>query len=329
VQQLPIMAIISSCTASTLKDAATSLRSGNLVAFPTETVYGLGVDATNKNAVAHLYQVKGRPSDHPLIIHISSMANLDKWAREIPEYAIKLARTFWPGPMTLILPRTNLAKDFITGNQDSVGIRVPSHPLASALLTEFEGQGGLGVAAPSANRFGKVSPTTADAVVEELFGYLTTADLILDGGPCEVGVESTIINCTQDIPEILRPGAITATMISDLIGLQVNQITTGSNKITIKAPGLLQSHYAPKAKVFLSTKPNLGDGFIALSDIPTPSGAIRLASPKNNKEYAQILYQALRLADTKQLPHVIVIPPTGDDLAIAICDRLEKCAYKS
>jgi L-threonylcarbamoyladenylate synthase len=329
VQQLPIMAIISSCTASTLKDAATSLRSGNLVAFPTETVYGLGADATNKDAVAQLYQVKGRPSDHPLIVHISSMANLDKWAREIPEYAIKLARAFWPGPMTLILSRTNLAKDFITGNQDSVGIRVPSHPLASVLLTEFEGQGGFGVAAPSANRFGKVSPTTADAVVEELSDYLSPTDLILDGGPCQVGVESTIINCRQDIPEILRPGALTATMISDLVGLRVNQITTSSNKSTIKAPGLLQSHYAPKAKVFLSTTPNLGDGFIALSDVSTPPGAIRLASPKDTKEYAQILYQALRLADTKQLPNVIVIPPTGDDLAIAIYDRLEKCAYKS
>jgi len=323
------MAIISSCTASTLKDAAASLRSGNLVAFPTETVYGLGVDATNKDAVARLYQVKGRPSDHPLIIHISSKANLDKWAREIPEYAIELARAFWPGPMTLILPRTNLAKDFITGTQDSVGIRVPSHPLATALLTEFEKLGGLGVAAPSANRFGKVSPTTADDVFEELSSYLSPYDLILDGGPCQVGVESTIINCTQDIPGILRPGAVTATMISDLIGLQVDKIATGSNKLIIKAPGLLQSHYAPMAKVFLSTTPNLGDGFIALSDIPTPPGAIRLASPKNNKEYAQLLYQALRLADIKQLSNVIVIPPTGDDLAIAICDRLEKCAYKS
>jgi L-threonylcarbamoyladenylate synthase len=323
------MTHISSCTASTLKDAATSLRSGNLIAFPTETVYGLGADATNKDAVAHLYQVKGRPIDHPLIVHISSLANLDKWAREIPEYAIKLARTFWPGPMTLILPRTNLAMDFITGNQDSVGIRVPSQPLASALLKEFEEQGGLGVAAPSANRFGKVSPTTAEAVVEELSSYLSPSDLILDGGPCEVGVESTIINCTEDIPQILRPGAITVTMISDLIGLQVNQIDTGRNKLTIKAPGLLQSHYAPKAKVFLSTTPNLGDGFIALSHVSTPPGAIRLATPKNNKEYAQIFYQALRLADTKQLPNVIVIPPAGDELAIAICDRLEKCAYKS
>jgi len=323
------MAIISSCTASTLKDAAISLRSGNLVAFPTETVYGLGVDATNKDAVAHLYRVKGRPSDHPLIIHISSMVNLEKWAREIPEYALKFARAFWPGPMTLILYRTNLAKDFITGDQDSVGIRVPSHPLAGALLTEFEDQGGLGVAAPSANRFGKVSPTTADDVFEELSGYLLPTDLILDGGPCQVGVESTIIDCTEDIPEILRPGAITATMISNLTGLQAKQISAGSNKLTIKASGLLQSHYAPRAKVFLSATPNLGDGFIALSEIPTPPGAIRLASPKNNKEYAQLLYQALRLADTKQLPNVIVIPPTGDDLAIAICDRLEKCAYKS
>ena len=200
------MVLISSCTASTLKDAAASLRSGNLVAFPTETVYGLGVDATNKDAVAHLYQVKGRPSDHQLIVHISSMANLDKWAREIPEYAIKLVRTFWPGPITLILPRTNLAKDFITGNQDSVGIRVPPPPLATALLKQFEDQGGLGVAAPSANRFGKVSPTTADAVVEELSSYLSPTDLILDGGPCQVVVESTIINCTEDFPEILRPG---------------------------------------------------------------------------------------------------------------------------
>jgi L-threonylcarbamoyladenylate synthase len=312
-----------------IRGSARALLSGSLIAFPTETVYGLGADALNQDAIMRLYKAKVRPTDHPLIVHISSMEQLDQWAKKIPDYAIELARTFWPGPMTLILLRTNLAKDFITGNQDSVGIRVPSHPLASALLKEFEELGGLGVAAPSANRFGKVSPTTADAVVEELSDYLSPTDLILDGGPCQVGVESTIINCTQDLPEILRPGAITATMISDLIGLQVNQITTGSNKITIKAPGLLQSHYAPIAKVFLSTTPNPGDGFIALTDISTPPGAIRLASPKDNREYAQILYQALRLADNKKLPNVIVIPPTGGDLAIAICDRLEKCAYKS
>ena len=322
------MAIISSCTARTLTDAATSLRAGNLVAFPTETVYGLGADATNSQAIAKLYAAKARPTDHPLIIHISSMANLDRWASQVPEYAIKLARTFWPGPMTLILPRTNLAQDFITGSQDNVALRVPAHSLALALLAEFEAQGGLGVAAPSANRFGQVSPTSADAVYEELADYLTPNDLILDGGPCKVGVESTIINCTQSVPEILRPGAITASLIFDHLGLVVKQINSASNNLKIKAPGLLQSHYAPKAKVFLATTPKPGDGFIALATTPTPAGVIRLASPKNNQEYAQLLYQALRLADSKQLPNVIVIPPSGDDLAIAICDRLERSAYK-
>jgi L-threonylcarbamoyladenylate synthase len=322
------MSIISNCTAFVIKDAATSLIGGNLVAFPTETVYGLGADATNKDAVARIYEVKGRPSDHPLIVHISSIELLDKWARDIPEYAIKLARTFWPGPMTLVLPRTDLAKDFITGGQDNVAIRVPSHPLAISLLKEFEDLGGLGVAAPSANRFGRVSPTTADAVFQELSDFLSPADLILDGGPSQVGVESTIINCTQSVPEILRPGATTATMIHDQIGLLVSQINTNSNDIKLKVPGSLQSHYAPLAKVFLSTTANPGDGFIALSNTPTPPGAIRLASPTNNREYAQLLYQALRLADTKKLQKVIVIPPTGDDLALAIIDRLRKCEFK-
>ena len=327
MRQLPIMAIISNCTASAVSDAASSLIAGNLVAFPTETVYGLGADATNQSAVARIYAVKGRPTDHPLIIHLSSISNLDKWARDIPEYAIKLARKFWPGPMTLILPRTKLAKDFITGGQDNVGIRVPQHTVAQALLKAFESQGGFGVAAPSANRFGKVSPTCADDVKSELADYLSTDDLILDGGQSEVGVESTIIDCTNPTPMILRPGAITAAMINDLLQIQIKVLTnTSSNQI--KASGLLQSHYAPKAKVFISTKANPGDGFIALANIPTPDGVIRLAAPKNNKEYAQLLYQALRLADTKQLQNVIVIPPTGDDLAVAICDRLEKSAYQ-
>ena len=299
-----------------------------MVAFATETVYGLGADAANQDAVARIYEVKDRPKGHPLIVHISSIQNLDKWTRDIPEYAIKLARNFWPGPMTLVLPRTDLAKDFITGGQDNVAIRVPSHPLAISLLKEFEDLGGLGVAAPSANRFGKVSPTTADAVFQELTDFLSPADLILDGGPCQVGVESTIINCIQSVPEILRPGATTATMIYDQIGLVINQSNTNDNDIELKVPGLLQSHYAPLAKVFLSTTANQGDGFIALSNISTPPGAIRLASPTNNKEYAQLLYQALRLADTQKLQNVIVIPPTGDDLALAIIDRLRKCEFK-
>ena len=167
------MSIISNCTASTIKDAATTLINGDLVAFPTETVYGLGADATSENAIARIYKVKDRPIGHPLIVHISSLNNLDKWARDIPEYAVTLARAFWPGPMTLILPRTDLAKDFITGGQDNVGVRIPSHTVALALLNEFEAQGGRGVAAPSANRFGAVSPTTATSVEIELADFLS------------------------------------------------------------------------------------------------------------------------------------------------------------
>jgi L-threonylcarbamoyladenylate synthase len=321
------MAIISNCTAAAVSDAASSLIAGNLVAFPTETVYGLGADASNQLAVARIYKVKGRPTDHPLIIHISSINNLDKWAKDIPEYAIKLARKFWPGPMTLILPRTDLAKDFITGGQDNVGIRVPAHTVAQALLKAFESQGGYGVAAPSANRFGKVSPTCADDVKSELADYLSTDDLILDSGQSEVGVESTIINCTNPTPIILRPGAITAAMINDLLGIKIETVLNNQTA-QIKAPGLLESHYAPLAKVYLSGTPRSGDGFIALSNHPTPDGVIRLISPANNNEYAKTLYQGLRLADSKKLAKVFVIAPTGDDIAVAICDRLQKAAQK-
>jgi L-threonylcarbamoyladenylate synthase len=320
------MVDISIGTAATLKGAATSLRAGNLVAFPTETVYGLGADATNEQAVARLYSVKARPVDHPLIVHISSLANLDKWARDVPEYAIKLAHSFWPGPLTLILPRTNLAKNFVTGGQDNVALRVPSHSFALSLISEFEAQGGIGVAAPSANRYGKVSPTTAEAVAEELSSYLSPTDLILDGGPCQVGVESTIINCTQAVPEILRPGAVTINLINDHTGIEPVICSNYSNQNKIKAPGLMQSHYAPKATVFLSIKAQPGDGFIALSNIDTPNGAVRLASPRTNLEYARVLYQALRLADNQQLSKVYVVPPIGDDIAIAIRDRLLRCA---
>ena len=322
---ITFMSIISNCTASAIQDAAESLIAGNLVAFPTETVYGLGADACNKEAVARIYEVKGRPTDHPLIVHISSIEHLDKWARDIPKYAIKLARAFWPGPMTLVLPRTNLAKDFITGGQNNVGIRVPAHTVALALLKDFEAQGGLGVAAPSANRFGKVSPTSADDVKEELSDYLKSDDLILDGGPSLVGVESTIIDCTNTSPTILRPGAITAAMINDLLGIQI-EVFTKNNSDQIRAPGLLESHYSPKAKVYLSGTPSSGDGFIALSEFPTPSGVIRLTSPATNEEYATTLYQGLRLADSKNLDKVFVIPPNGDDISAAICDRLQKAA---
>jgi len=317
------MTIISNCTASALKDAAASLIAGNLVAFPTETVYGLGADATNERAVARIYEVKGRPTDHPLIVHISSIDKLDKWAKDIPEYAVKLARNFWPGPMTLILPRTDLAKDFITGGQNNVGIRVPAHTVALSLLKEFEIQGGIGVAAPSANRFGKVSPTSAEDVRVELSENLSANDLVLDGGPSLIGVESTIINCTQAVPTILRPGSITTAMISDLLNISIQVITKQDNN-QIKAPGLLESHYSPSAKVYLSNTPAPGDGLIALSDFPTPPGVVRLANPINSEEYARTLYQALRLADSKKLSNVFVVPPEGEGIAAAIRDRLKK-----
>ena len=317
------MLFIYNATASAIKDAATALINGDLVAFPTETVYGLGADATNKSAVNKIYLAKGRPADHPVIVHISNINLLDKWAKDIPEYAIKLARSFWPGPMTLILPRTDLAKDFITGGQDKVGIRIPDQALALALLTQFEEQGGSGVAAPSANRFGAVSPTTAAAVEEELGEYLGINDQILDDGACEVGLESSIINCAGPIPIILRPGAITAQMILEATNLK--PLTENISKL--KVSGLLDSHYAPKAKVILDQTPQAGDGFIALSDVLTPVGVIRLASPKNNVEYAKTLYSALRQADTQGLSRVVIVSAKGDDLAVAINDRLAKAAY--
>jgi L-threonylcarbamoyladenylate synthase len=318
------MSIISNCTASAIKNAASVLADGDLVAFPTETVYGLGADATNKDGVSRIYEVKGRPSDHPLIVHISSYTQLDKWAREVPEYAITLARTFWPGPMTLVLPRTKLAQDFISGGQDNVALRVPSHPIAQALLIEFEKQGGLGIAAPSANRFGKVSPTTAVAVESELGSFLNNSDQILDGGPSAVGVESTIIDCTQGIPIILRPGVVSIEMIENLLSIKLQSLITTSNQIRVS--GSLKYHYAPNAKVFLSGTPKAGDGLIALSNIKTPEGVIRLASPVDNNEYAHLLYNALRQGDILKLSNVYAVPPSNEGVGLAINDRLKKAA---
>jgi L-threonylcarbamoyladenylate synthase len=324
VRQLAAMTIISNCTASVIKDAAASLIAGNLVAFPTETVYGLGADACNEDAVARIYEVKGRPKDHPLIVHISSINNLDKWTKDLPEYAIKLARAFWPGPMTLILPRTDLAKDFITGGQNNVGIRVPAHTVAISLLKEFEDQGGYGIAAPSANRFGKVSPTTSTAVELELGKQISNTDKILDGGASNIGVESTIIDCTNLQPLILRPGSVSTDMIEGVLGVRLNKDLVAT-KIT-KVPGLLANHYAPNAKVFLTGTPSPGDGYIALSDLPTPVGVIRLASPKDNIEYAQILYESLRMGDIKCLRRIFVVPPNNQGVGLAINDRLVKAA---
>ena len=319
------MEIISNCTQDVIEKAAKALTDGHLVAFPTETVYGLGADATNEKAVSRIYSVKGRPADHPLIVHISSINQLGKWAIDIQEYAIKLARDFWPGPMTLILKRSELAKDYITGGQSNVGLRVPSQPIALALLAEFEKNGGLGIAAPSANRFGAVSPTTASDVSEELQTYLSREDLILDGGQCSVGLESTIIDCTGPAPIILRPGAITREMINNSINIDG---VKSDNKSDIRVSGSLESHYSPKAEVFIDLPPNPGDGFIAMNDIPTPSGVIRLASPISIEEYAKDFYNALRLGDRKGLKRINVIQPEGSGLAEAIRDRLSKASSR-
>ncbi len=316
---------LSHCTAGVMAIAAANLASGALVAFPTETVYGLGADATNAAAVARIYSVKGRPVDHPLIVHVSSMQRMADWAEEIPTYAIALARDYWPGPMTLVFKRSTLAQDFITGGQVTIAVRVPGHVVALALLQEFENIGGRGVAAPSANRFGQVSPTTAQAVSEEIGQYLSNGDQIIDGGVCMVGVESTIIDCTSDAPRILRPGAITDAMIEQSTGLVVK---TGSTfaEAKIRVSGSLENHYAPAATVLLSETPLPGQGFIALASIQTPPGVIRLASPANDQEFAQILYMALRQADVQGLAEVVVIQPIGTGIAVAIRDRLTRAA---
>ena len=319
------MKTISNCTPSALRNSAKSILAGNLVAFPTETVYGLGADATNESAVTRIYEAKGRPKNHPLIVHISSIEMLNKWAADVPEYAMQLAKTFWPGPMTLILRRTSLAKDFITGGQDNVGIRVPSHIIALSLLKEFETLGGTGIAAPSANRFGKISPTCADDVHDELKDHLKSEDSILNGGSTSIGLESTIINCTESYPTILRPGAITSGMVADLLRIR-NKVGTSGHKDKIKTPGLMSSHYSPNAEVYLTGTPKAGDGFIALEAIPTPLGVTRLASPINSEDFARKLYQSLRAADRLKLARVFVIPPNNDGISEAIRDRLIKAA---
>jgi L-threonylcarbamoyladenylate synthase len=232
--------------------------------------------------------------------------------------------------MTLILHRSELAKDFITGGQSTVGIRIPDNSLALGLLEAFHKLGGAGIAAPSANRFGQVSPTTAEAVQEELGNYLSDMDLILDGGPSVVGLESTIIDCTGQIPRVLRPGAITIEMIEEVSGLKVlNSTEKNSDDLKqefIRVSGSLENHYAPKAKVFLDQQPVVGSGFIALESINTPDGVIRLAAPESVEEFARVLYSALREGDYQNLDSIYIAQPTGEGLAIAIRDRLSRSA---
>ena len=321
---------LSNCGIDSLNVAAQALKDGSLVAFPTETVYGLGADATKSVSVARIYEVKGRPADHPLIVHIAGLKYLEQWISEIPEFAIALAREYWPGPMTLILRRSDLAKDFITGGQNTVGIRIPDNALALGLLEAFHKLGGAGIAAPSANRFGQISPTSAEAVTEEIGDYLSETDLVLDGGPTAVGLESTIIDCTGDFPRILRPGAITMSMIEVATGLNVADILTMQsnilNEATIRVSGSLENHYAPKAKVILDQTPIAGSGYIAFENITTPVGVIRLAAPRSVEEFARVLYESMREGDHQKLATIYIEQPTGEGLAVAVRDRLSRSA---
>lgn len=313
--------------------AAVRLRNGGLVAVPTETVYGLAARADDPHAVARIYAAKGRPADHPLIVHVANALALDEWAVSIPDYAHRLAAEFWPGPMTLVVNRSDRAGDFITGGQDSVAVRVSSHALLDetlrALITLTDDPA-IGIAAPSANRFGKVSPTSAQHVLDEFVGIIGDDDLVLDGGESSVGVESTIIDCTDEIPRLLRAGAITVDDIARVTGLVPGMTSP------VRASGTLESHYAPTAKVIITDAVSLATshsaddariGVLALSSIPTPLGMVRLSAPDSNDAYARVLYAALREADALRLTSILAILPDESGLGAAVIDRLRRAAH--
>ena len=314
------------------RDAARALAAGHLAALPTETVYGLGARADDPHAIARIYAAKDRPADHPLIAHLAEPDALRAWGRAVPDYALALAAEFWPGPLTLVVARTALAGDFITGGQDTVAVRVSSHPLMAAVmdaLVEVTGDRAVAIAAPSANRFGKVSPTTVDHVVTELGAYLADEDVVLDGGECSVGVESTIVDCTQAAPHLLRPGAISAAQVEAVTHLPCG---TGS---TVRASGTLASHYAPHAMVVLvgedALEPVADDvhtGLLATADIATPPGMVRLAAPTDADEYARVLYSALREADALGLRTILAVPPDSEGVGMAVIDRLTRAAHR-
>jgi L-threonylcarbamoyladenylate synthase len=307
-------------TAESIHVAALALKAGHLVAFPTETVYGLGADARNPEAIEKIYQVKGRPIGHPLIVHISSLNKLQKWAVDIPEYALRLANEFWPGPLTLILKRNGIAKDFITGGQDTIGLRVPSDPIAMALIVEFEKISDSAIAAPSANRFGQVSPTTSRHVQKEVGAFLSRYDVILKGKDLQFGIESTIIDCTNKIPSIRREGAITREAIQKITTVEEG-FFDGQ-----KYSGSFEKHYSPKAKVEVGSTPGPNEGFIALSHTVTPSGVCRLSSPANPDEFARELYSALHHADDLGIERIWIELPLEEGIGRAIADRVRKAS---
>jgi L-threonylcarbamoyladenylate synthase len=314
-----------------IQRAVALLRQGELVALPTETVYGLGADALNPEAVAKIFAAKGRPSDHPLIVHLPDAEQLTLWARDIPREAIALARAFWPGPLTLILKKEEGVPDIVTGGQDTVGLRVPNHPVALALLRAF----GSGVAAPSANRFGRISPTTAGHVRQELGDRVP---LILDGGPCEVGLESTILDLSRDVPVILRPGAIGVDDIARVIGRRPR--LPGEMEEMTAAPrvsGALAAHYAPRTPLELVDSASLssrllaGDVVLARTAQPAdlPAGVQWVPAPADAAGFAHDLYARLRALDEAGCTRILVeAPPVTPEWA-AVADRLGRAAVGS
>jgi L-threonylcarbamoyladenylate synthase len=301
--------------------AARILRSGGLVAFPTETVYGLGADASSASAMAKLYAVKRRPADHPVIVHFASADAAFGWAHEVPESARKLAKAFWPGPLTLVLKRSQKAQDFVTGGQDTVGLRLPSHPVARELLQLF----GRGVAAPSANRFGRVSPTTAAHVRADLGADV---DLVLEGGPTEVGIESTIVDLSGAAPVLLRPGRISRQELEHVVGSPVLEKSAGSPRHS----GGLERHYAPRTPARLVPAYDLDKEIARLKEkvavlaFSRPDERVDywLRMPRDPHAYAQKLYAALRELDTAGCDEILIeAPPNGPEW-LAVRDRLKR-----
>jgi L-threonylcarbamoyladenylate synthase len=304
--------------------AVAVLRRGGLVAFPTETVYGLGADAADDAAVAKIYRVKGRPADHPLIVHIGDPAQLDRWARNVPESARRLAQRFWPGPLTLVLERSADVRDRVTGGQDTIGLRIPGHPLALELLRAFGG----GIAAPSANKFGRISPTTAEHVRRDLGDEV---DLVLDGGPCEVGIESTIVDLSRGRPVLLRPGRIAAADIAAIVGVAPQPRDADSPR----APGMLEVHYAPRRPLHLVSRDELlraiaspgAPAVLAFGERPAGGSATMwLRAPADPERYAHDLYSSLRRLDEAATGVILVERPPRGPAWEAIADRLERAA---
>lgn len=321
-------------TSAEIERAAAILRAGGLVAFPTETVYGLGADASNPAAVAKIFAAKGRPQDHPLIVHLGSIALLPLWAAEIPAAAHTLAAAFWPGPLTLILKRAAGVPDCVTGGQDTVGLRIPGHPVALELLRAFAGaEGGRhfsGIAAPSANRFGRISPTTADHVRAELGA---SVDAVLDGGECAVGIESTIVDLSRGRAVLLRPGQITPAQIAAVLGLEVEQPDAEAPRVS----GALASHYAPRTPLYLVPAAELpaqlarlrGKKLAVLARAEAPSGLKDISwqeAPRAVAAYAHELYASLRRLDDLGCDAILVEAPPAAPEWQGVNDRLRRAA---